>query len=75
MDGGTVMCNQNDNDRQTAMMFSGGVAAAMLGVAAAGLADALDAAAGAMIFTGIVAALATFVPCVLMWAWFTDRVG
>ena len=75
MDGGTVMCNQNDNDRQTAMMFSGGVAAAMLGVAAAGLADALGAAAGAMVFAGIVAALATFVPCVLTWVWLTDRIG
>lgn len=70
-----MMCNPNNDDRQTAMMFSGGVAAGLLGVAAAGLADALGAAAGAMVFTGIVAALATFVPCVLTWVWLTDRVG
>ena len=70
-----MMCNPNNDDRQTAMMFSGGVAAAMFGVAAAGLAEALGAASGVMIFAGIVAALATFVPCVLTWVWLTDRVG
>ena len=61
------MCDQDNNDDERFnAMFAGGVFAAALGVAAAAaLANALGAVVGAIAFTGIVAAVVTYVPITL----------
>ena len=70
------MCDQDNNDDERFnAMFAGGVFAAALGVAAAALANALGAVVGAIAFTGIVAAVVTYVPSTLALVWLLRRLA
>lgn len=70
------MCDQDNNDDERFnAMFAGGVFAVALGVAAAALANALGAVVGAIAFTGIVAAVVTYVPSTLAFVWLLRRLA